>query len=103
MKIIYYDTNNVSYYEKNIEILNHVEANNTAYSDRLYQFDSEKYNKLCEKHFGNQGQSFSNRHLVDIEKFLQDYIGNPNLILCSIEYLENRSNGNPYWRFEYKI
>ena len=28
-------------------------AESTVYSDRLFQWDSKKYNKFCKKHFGN--------------------------------------------------
>ena len=47
------------------------EINDTVYSDRLYQWDYEKYNKLCEKHFGDKGQYFSNRNPKNIENFLK--------------------------------
>ena len=34
-----------------------VKQNNTVYSDRLKQWDYEKYSGLCQKHFGNQGDN----------------------------------------------
>ena len=33
---------------------NGIEPNDTVYSDRLFQWDSKKYNKLCKKHFGDE-------------------------------------------------
>lgn len=74
----------------------------TVYSDRLLQWDYEKHNSLCKKYFGNEGQYWSGRDPKTIEKFLQDYLEKPNLVLCKIEQLENQSNGYPYWRFDYK-
>lgn len=80
-----------------------VESNTTLYSDRLFQWDSKKYNKFSKKHFGNEGQYFSGRSSEKIEAFLKDYIGNKNLTLCYIEELENVATGYPYWRFEVNI
>lgn len=79
------------------------EINDTVYSDRLFQWDSQKYNKLCKKHFGNEGQYFDGRSPSIIEKFLQDYYGNKNLKLILIEQGCNVSSGYPYWVFSSKI
>ena len=73
----------------------------TIYSDRLYQWDSSKYNQLCKKHFGNEGQSFFGRETSKIQDFLSEYLGK-NIEICRIEQLENQSNGYPYWRFDFK-
>jgi hypothetical protein len=72
---------------------------NCVYSDRLYQWDSKKYNLLCEKHFGNQGQMWSGRPIKKIESFLQDYHDNPNLELVGVMEGCNVSTGFPYWIF----
>jgi hypothetical protein len=74
----------------------------TIYSDRLFQWDSKKHDCLCKKHFGNESQYWSGREPKTIELFLRDYTNNQNLILCSIEELENHATGFPLWRFEYK-
>lgn len=77
-------------------------ASDTVYSDRLFQWDSEKYNRLCAKHFGNTGQLWNNRDPKKIELFLRDYCDNQSLILCRIEEHKNMSTGYPLWRFDYK-
>ena len=78
------------------------EANNTIYSDRLLQWDYAKYNRLSKKHFGNEGQIFFDRDPKKIEKFLQDWMGNPKLKLIFIMEYCNVSNGFPLWRFDVK-
>jgi len=76
-------------------------STDTVYSDRLYQWDPEKYNELCKKHFGNMGQYWSNRKPKLIEAFLCDYIGKP-VTLTKVELTENVSTGYPIWIFFYK-
>ena len=72
----------------------------TMYSDRMFNWDSNKFNRCCKKCFGNTGQWFNNRSKKDIDRFLSMYLEkevNTFLIVC----YENRSNGFPYWRFDY--
>lgn len=71
------------------------------YSDRLYQWDWKKYNTLCEKHFGDRGQWFSQRAPKKIEAFLREYHGFAILVLLYIVEGENLGNGYPYWVFGY--
>lgn len=78
-----------------------VRANGTVYSDRLYQWDSKKYNKLCEKYWGNQGQYFSGRSPEKIEDFLSDYFGHLVKLAMIMEYC-NQDSGYPVWRFDYQ-
>ena len=75
------------------------EITNTVYSDRLYQWDPQKFNSLCRKYFGNTGQSFGTKPNSLIEKFLADYFGNPNLKLIVKMEGANMSSGYPYWVF----
>jgi|ERR1035437_128025 hypothetical protein len=77
------------------------EANGTIYSDRLLQQDYQKYNLLSKKHFGNDGQSFSNRSSEQIESFLRDWCDAPELKLIFVMEYCNVSSGYPLWRFEY--
>ena len=77
------------------------EANNTIYSDRLWQWDYKKADKLCIKHFGDKSQYFGNRTPEQIEAFLRDFTDNPNLKLIFIMEYCNQSSGYPLWRFEY--
>lgn len=80
---------------------NSIKAEETVYSDRLFTWNSTKYNKLCLKHFGDKGQFFDSRDPKTIENFLCDYLGK-EILLVSIEEYENASNGYPYWRFNFK-
>jgi len=73
----------------------------TVYSDRLYSWDSEKYNKCCLKVWNNKGQYFDNRKPEDIEKFLSLYMDMKIKLTAIVEGC-NVSNGYPYWVFYYK-
>ncbi len=73
----------------------------TAYSDRLYRQNSTKYNELCEKHFGDQGQYFDRRDPSKIEAFLKDYWNYPHLVLVSITEHCNQATGFPLWQFNF--
>lgn len=77
------------------------EANGTVYSDRLLQWDHEKHDSLCKKHFNNTGQYWTNREPRLIEAFLRDYLADQDIILCKVEELKNMSTGYPVWRFDY--
>lgn len=70
-------------------------------SDRIRQWDRDKYNTLCEKYFGNRGQMFYNRSPAKIEAFLAELLGIPTLVLLYIVKSENLSNGYDYWTFGY--
>ena len=71
------------------------------YSDRLFQWDYEKHDRLCKKHFGNEGQYWNNRSPKSIQAFLRDYTENQELILVGIMEGCNLSSGYPYWVFMY--
>ena len=77
------------------------EVNDTAYSDRLYQEDCTKYNRLSKKYFGNEMQSFSSREPKQIEAFLAEWTDAPKLKLIFIMEYCNVSSGYPTWRFDY--
>lgn len=77
-------------------------ANGTVYTDRLLQWDYDKHNRLCEKHFGNRGQHWDNRDPAKVEAFLQDYLNEPGLKLCSITEHCNQASGFPLWRLDYR-
>ncbi len=77
------------------------EIENAVYSDRLHQWDYKKYNSLSKKHFGNEGQCFSNRSPDKVQSFLRDYLDNQNLKLIVIQEGANMSSGYPYWIFHY--
>ena len=76
------------------------EGTNTIYTDRLLQWDYEKHNRLCRKHFGNEGQLWEKRDPKKIEAFLCDWIGKKIVLVVDIQYV-NLSNGFPLWRFDF--
>lgn len=71
------------------------------YSDRLRQWDGEKYNRLCRKHFDNQGDYWylTERTPAKVEAFLRDYHDAPELHLQEIWEGCNVANGFPVWHF----
>lgn len=71
---------------------------NTVYSDRLYQWDYEKYNNYCMEIWGDRGQYFYNRTHGDIEKFLGLYF-DKEIVLNVIMEGCNVASGYPYWVF----
>lgn len=76
-------------------------ATNSVYTDRLFQWDWDKHNTLCMKHFGNKGQYWGNRDPEKIESFLRDYMDKPKLKLVkNVEYC-NVATGYPCWRLDY--
>jgi hypothetical protein len=77
------------------------EAKDTIYSDRLLQWDYQKYNELSEKHFGNKSQNWYDRQPEKIEAFLRDWCEAPNLKLVLVMEYCNQSSGYPVWRFDF--
>lgn len=77
-----------------------VENKSVVYSDRLWQWDSGKYDKCCQEVFGDTGQYFSRRKPEDIERFLSLYFGDEIELLAILEGC-NQGNGYPYWIFFY--
>ena len=77
------------------------EKYSAVYSDRLYQYDYEKYNKCCQEVFENQGQRFDRRDPKEIEKFLSMYF-DERIKLTAIMQGCNQSSGFPYWVFLYE-
>ena len=73
-------------------------ANGSAYTDRMWQWDYEKYNELCQKHFGDKGQTnWLYREPKAIEAFIRDYNDDQTLILTKVVEYCNASNGYPVW------
>ena len=77
-----------------------LKADDTVYSDRLFQWEPDKFNELCKKYWGNTRQGFHGRKADEIEKFLCDYFGKTIIITQIITGL-NKSNGYPYWGFSF--
>lgn len=92
----------ITYYNISpVEFDSGIKATDTAYSDRLFQQNSLKFDTLSQEIFGNKGQYFSDRDHNKIEIFLSLYL-EEKIILCSITRYENLNTGYPYWRFDYK-
>lgn len=77
-----------------------------SYSDRLAQWDHDKFRRLCEQHFKGKngdrgGDWFYQRHPADIEAFLRDYFDQPALELVRVEEQCNVASGFPLWVFWY--
>ena len=70
-------------------------------SDRLMQWDYDKFNACCNEVWGNTGQMFYNRSPEEIEIFLRKYLGIA-LVLTGVEIACNACNGYPYWSFYFK-
>ena len=73
----------------------------TVYSDRLYQWDLEKFNNCCDEVFGDHGQYFDNRSPAKINEFLNKYF-EKDVKLTAIMKGCNVSNGFPLWIFMYE-
>ena len=73
-----------------------------VYSDRLYQWDHEKFDRLCKKHFGDIAQVFYSRSPEAVEAFLRDYLENPAIELELIMEGCNQATGFPVWVFYYR-
>lgn len=80
---------------------NYNKTNECIFSDRLVQWDYNKFNKCCKKIWNNDSQYFDDRLPKDIEKFLKLYL-NKQIKLTAIMEACNCSNGFPYWIFYYK-
>lgn len=74
-----------------------------VYSDRLYSWNQKKYDELCRQYFGETSHDWTMRNHVKIEKFLQDYLEKPNLILTKVEEHCNKATGYPVWVFLYVL
>lgn len=76
-------------------------TSDVIYSDRLWQWDSKKYNTCCMEVWGNQGQYFNNREPKDIELFLIKYLGKEIKLRAIMEGC-NMSSGFPIWEFYFE-
>ena len=77
------------------------EATGTIYTDRLIQWDFDKHDELCVKHFGNRGQYWDQREPEKIEAFLRDWTGCAELRLILVMQYCNQATGYPTWRLDY--
>jgi hypothetical protein len=71
-----------------------------VYTDRLKQWDWDKYQRLCEKHFGNKSDYWHDRPADKIQAFLCDYLDKEIVLVANIQYV-NLGNGYPLWRLDF--
>ena len=80
---------------------NSIKVTSCVYSDRMWPWDSKKFNSLTLKYFGDTGQMFyENRPVKLVESFLCEYLSK-EVKLVRITRQKNVSNGYPLWLFEY--
>lgn len=72
-----------------------------VYSDRLFQWDPEKYNRCCKEVFGDIGQYFNTRNPDKIQQFLSIYFEKDVELLAIVQGC-NQFSGFPYWIFLYE-
>lgn len=78
-------------------------ANSHSHSDRLWEANIDKYQEVSMKLFGDHSQLWwDSRTPAQIEMFLREYWDNPEIVLCEIQKMYNRSNGGPVWGFSYR-
>jgi hypothetical protein len=77
------------------------QINGSMYTDRLLQWDFDKHDKLCEKHFGDKGQYWNNRDPKKIEAFVRDWCEDQGLTFARLTEYCNHGNGFPVWLLSY--
>ena len=76
--------------------------NSGCYSDRMFQWGADKFNKCCNEVWGNKGQNFyiEQRTPKQIEKFLTLYFEKP-ITLVRVKECCNQASGYPVWYFSF--
>jgi len=72
-----------------------IEPTSNLYLDRLWQWDSKKYDRIATKHFGKPSQILFGESIESIKSFLGEYL-EKNIELCEIEYGTRPFDGF-YW------
>jgi hypothetical protein len=76
-------------------------ANNSMYTDRMYEHEPKKYKELMQKHFQSESEFWGGRSPEKIEAFLRDYCDLPSLQLVRIWTCCNQAYGSEHWQFEF--
>ena len=74
----------------------------SVYSDRMYQWDSEKFNSCMRKHTGTESQLWNSISPAKLQNMFREYFDKPNLKLVRIFNGCNHGNGNPLYLVHYK-
>lgn len=77
------------------------QATGTVYLDRLYQWDTEKYNRCAEKHFGDRRQSLGRTTPQQTQDFLSDYLGR-SVVVVKITRTTGYFDGYWYYQIDYR-
>ena len=77
------------------------EADSSVYTDRLLQQEYKKHNRLCLKHFGDEGQVWSDREPKKIEAFLREWMDNDTVVLIKVMQHCNQATGFPLWSLHF--
>ena len=84
-----------------IQFDNNAEPKHSVYSDRMYGWNSKKYNECCRSIWNDESQVFyDDRTPEEVERFLRAYTEDETLTLCRIIRYE-RIDGYSVWRFDY--
>jgi len=73
----------------------------TCFSDRLFQWNSDKYDRCYMKVWGNKSQYFDLDDNKRIERFLNLYFDTNDIKVDYVLKHENMVNRCPYWEFKY--
>ena len=71
-----------------------------VYTDRLQQWDSEKYGRLCREHM--PGKRWDNTTPEQVTAFMRAYNEDPGLRVVAVQECCNVSSGYPIWILHYK-
>lgn len=72
-----------------------------VYSDRLLEWDKDKFAQCSKEVWNNTGQTFYNRKPEEIEEFLKKYF-EKEVKLTAIKECCNVTTGYPIWIFYYE-
>lgn len=75
---------------------------NSAYSDRMRQWDCQKFDDAWREVWGGGGKNFRLKKIKDIERFLSLYYGR-GVKLLELSEQCNWSSGIPYWCFVFRF
>jgi len=75
------------------------ESRGVAYTDFLHMLLGREGSSVVEKHFGDKNPAWEKIPPYEIEAFLRDLVGDPNLELLEIVQGVSRQTRKPYWKF----
>lgn len=80
-----------------------IKPKGSAYSDRMMEWDFDKFQKSLIKIFGNKSQLFYKSHKSPdkVELFLREYFDDDSILLLEVKHSINQYTGYPVWCFIY--